>query len=49
MPVSKKGIKEEDNQANDERERQGILQLVKIAPINPQFKIASRFHDYAWK
>jgi len=31
MPVSKRGIKEEHNQANDEREQQGALHWVKIA------------------
>ena len=36
MPVSKRGIKEERNQANHEREQQGALHWVKFAPTKSE-------------
>jgi hypothetical protein len=45
MPVSKKGIKKEHTQANDEREEQGILHPVKIAPTSPQWQYDLEIDD----
>jgi hypothetical protein len=49
MPVPKRGIKEERNQANHEREQQGALHWVKIAPTKVQPKIALMVKDYLLK
>jgi len=46
MPVSKRGIKEERNQANHEREQQGALHWVKIAPTNDRSREAFGADDY---
>jgi hypothetical protein len=49
MPVSKRGIKEECNQANHEREQQEALHLVKIAPTSRYWGPYSGIEDYELK
>jgi hypothetical protein len=46
MSVFKIGINEEGNQANHQRQHQGILRPVKIAPPTLHSKIASKVDDY---
>jgi len=46
MAVFQKGITEESNQANHEREQQEILQSVKIAPTNVHSEVIPGAEDY---
>jgi hypothetical protein len=49
MSVFKIGINEEGNQANHQRQHQGILCPVKIAPTNAHPHIGLRGNDYQLK
>jgi hypothetical protein len=49
MSVFKIGINEEGNQANHQRQHQGILCPVKIAPTTLHSKIALVVNDYQKK
>jgi hypothetical protein len=46
MSVFKIGTNEEGNQPNHQRQHQGILCPVKIAPTNVHFKLSLKGNDY---